>query len=626
MNEKQDRLPFGQAMAYTRRAFSIWWEVAPEIFVSATVRQAVDALSPYVPLYFTARLVNAIAGGGDGGTVWRTLWLLLLSTAAAGVVRAGVTCWDNGLQDSRQWPAWNRVFFNKLLSMDFCDVDDPKIQALFTQIQEINTWGNWGLMRVYTRYCWLVEEVFRILGALALSVTLFTMPVPADSPLAWLNHPGCLAAMLALLVLTVLVSPLLYGRAQAYYAKVDGTQANRFFEFFGWAAIGEPHRGTDIRTYGQDIYFQSKHEEEEPTMPYGIRSQYARDCWGAAGALFAASKAVDRTFAGVIYLFVGLKALGGAFGVGSVTQYVGALAGLAKGVSNLLVYIGALRVNAEYLKPVYQFLDTPNNMYQGSLTTEKRSDRNYEIEFKDVSFQYPGTDAWALRHVSMKFNVGERLAVVGENGSGKTTFIKLLCRLYDPTEGKILLNGIDIRKYRYDNYLALFSVVFQDFKLLAQPLGANVAAAEEYDRERAEQCLVKAGFGARLGSLPKGLDTCLYREFEDDGVEISGGEAQKIALARVLYQDAPFIVLDEPTAALDPEAEAEIYTKFNDIVEDKTAIYISHRLSSCRFCDEIAVFDQGRVVQQGTHDGLVEIEGKYQALWEAQAQYYKKED
>ncbi len=224
----------------------------------------------------------------------------------------------------------------------------------------------------------------------------------------------------------------------------------------------------------------------------------------------------------------------------------------------------------------------------------------------------------------MKFKVGGRLAVVGENGSGKTTFIKLLCRLYDPTEGVILLNGIDIRKYRYGDYLALFSVVFQDFKLLSQPLGKNVAASEDYDRARAEQCLVKAGFGARLEQLPEGLDTFLYRDFDENGVEISGGEAQKIALARVLYQDAPFIVLDEPTAALDPEAEAEVYTKFNDIVEDKTAVYISHRLSSCRFCDEIAVFDGGRVVQQGTHDSLLEAQGKYRSLWEAQAQYYQK--
>ena len=223
----------------------------------------------------------------------------------------------------------------------------------------------------------------------------------------------------------------------------------------------------------------------------------------------------------------------------------------------------------------------------------------------------------------MKFKVGKRLAIVGENGSGKTTFIKLLCRLYDPQEGQILLNGIDIRKYRYDDYMDIFSVVFQDFQLIAQPLGNNVAGSMEYDRERARKALIDAGFGERLASMEQGLDTMLYKDLDEKGVDVSGGEAQKIAIARALYKDAPFIILDEPTAALDPMAEAEIYSEFNDISGDKTAIYISHRLSSCKFCDEIAVFHEGNVIQQGSHEALLADEGgKYHQLWHAQAQYY----
>jgi len=255
-------------------------------------------------------------------------------------------------------------------------------------------------------------------------------------------------------------------------------------------------------------------------------------------------------------------------------------------------------------------------------------DREYDVEFRDVSFKYPGSDLWALRHVNMKFKVGKRLAMVGENGSGKTTFIKLLCRLYDPQEGQILLNGIDIRKYNYLDYMDVFSIVFQDFQLLSQPLGNNVAGASEYDAERVTKALIDAGFGDRLAEMPDGLETMLYKDFGENGVEVSGGEAQKIAIARALYKDAPFIILDEPTAALDPIAEAEIYAKFNDISGDKTAIYISHRLSSCKFCDEIAVFHEGTVIQQGTHAELVADEtGKYYELWNAQAQYYteKKE-
>ena len=277
----------------------------------------------------------------------------------------------------------------------------------------------------------------------------------------------------------------------------------------------------------------------------------------------------------------------------------------------------------EHMEKTFEYLDLPNSMYQGSLTTEKRRDRQYEVEFKDVSFKYSGSDVWALRHVNMKFKVGKRLAIVGENGSGKTTFIKLLCRLYDPQEGQILLNGIDIRKYKYDDYMNIFAVVFQDFQLICQPLGANVAGKMEYDRERVHKALVDAGFGDRLATMEKGLDTMLYKDLSDDGVDVSGGEAQKIAIARALYKDAPFIILDEPTAALDPIAEAEIYGKFDEIAGDKTAIYISHRLSSCKFCDEIAVFHEGAVIQQGTHASLVaDTNGKYYELWNAQAQYY----
>ena len=326
---------------------------------------------------------------------------------------------------------------------------------------------------------------------------------------------------------------------------------------------------------------------------------------------------------GFVYAFVCLKAWAGAFGVGSVTQYVGAVTSLFGSISTLVEAVGTLKANVPFMRTLYEFLDIPNSMYQGSLTTEKRSDRNYQIEFRDVSFRYPGAETWALRHVNMKFRVGSRLAIVGENGSGKTTFIKLLCRLYDPQEGEILLNGIDIRKYNYRDYMGVFSVVFQDFQLLSQSLGSNVAGSVQYDPERVKQALTDAGFGERLSTLEKGLDTILYKDLSEDGVDISGGEAQKIAIARALYKNAPFIILDEPTAALDPLAEAEIYSKFNEISGDKTAIYISHRLSSCIFCDEIAVFHQGQVIQQGTHEALLaDTDGKYHALWTAQAQYY----
>jgi ATP-binding cassette subfamily B protein len=399
----------------------------------------------------------------------------------------------------------------------------------------------------------------------------------------------------------------------------DAKLGNRLIGAFGFIS-DDKSRAADFRMYDQQKILLHYMNQD---VSFSIDGLIARDAKGPMGAWAALGSCLSAAVTGLIYVFVCLKAWAGAFGVGSVTQYVGTLTALTRHISDLIGAVGHMKSNTPFLKTIYDFLDIPNAMYQGSLTTEKRSDRQYEVAFQDVSFKYPGSDLWALRHVNMKFKIGKRLAIVGENGSGKTTFIKLLCRLYDPQEGQILLNGIDIRKYRYDDYMHIFSVVFQDFQLICQPLGENVAGSMEYDRDRVHQVLIDAGFGERLGTMEKGLDTRLYKDLSEDGVDVSGGEAQKIAIARALYKDAPFIILDEPTAALDPIAEAEIYSKFDEIVGDKTAIYISHRLSSCKFCDEIAVFHEGAVIQQGTHASLVADEnGKYYALWHAQAQYY----
>ena len=229
-----------------------------------------------------------------------------------------------------------------------------------------------------------------------------------------------------------------------------------------------------------------------------------------------------------------------------------------------------------------------------------------------------------MRNVSLTFHSGQKTAIVGRNGSGKTTFIKLLCRLYDPTEGQILLNDIDIRRYDYRQYLSILAVVFQEFRLLSFGLGQNIASNMNYDSEKAGRCLEQVGFGERLHKLPLGLSTVLYKVFDETGVTISSGEAQKIALARALYKEEAFlIILDEPTAALDPKAESEIYGKMNEMTDGKTAIFISHRLSSCRFCRNIIVFHEGELVQCGSHEELVaDKSGEYYELWNAQAQYY----
>jgi ATP-binding cassette subfamily B protein len=339
----------------------------------------------------------------------------------------------------------------------------------------------------------------------------------------------------------------------------------------------------------------------------------------AAGLLGALTSGIITAGA---YLFIVAQAVTGAVSVSNVVRYAGTIYNLANSFFGLSSSASRLIDQTNRVQSMLDFMEVPNVMYKGTLPVEKRRDNQYAIEFRDVSFKYPGSEMYSLRHFSIKLNIGQKLAIVGMNGSGKTTMIKLLCRLYDPTEGVITLNGIDIKKYDYDEYMRIFSVVFQDFKVFSFKLLENIACDTVIDATQAAKALDRVGLSERVANMEGGLATYLYNDF-DKGVEISGGEAQKVALARALYKDAPFIVLDEPTAALDPIAEFEIYSKFNEIVGEKTAIYISHRLSSCRFCDDIAVFHEGALIQRGSHDTLIaNKDGKYYELWNAQAQYY----
>lgn len=323
----------------------------------------------------------------------------------------------------------------------------------------------------------------------------------------------------------------------------------------------------------------------------------------------------------VSYLYVGLKAIFGMISIGSALKYISAYSNLVSGVSNIFYSWIEINIKAEYLSYFYDFMEIENKQYEGTIPTEKRDDNEFEIEFRDVSFRYPNTENYVLRHVNQKIKIGTKTAVVGKNGAGKTTFIKLLCRLYEPTEGQILLNGVDIRYYDYKDYARLFSVVFQDFNLFSFSIAENVAGGKDFDDDRVKNCLERSGFGERLAKLKDGIRSNIYQH-NDNGVEISGGEAQKIAIARALYKDAPLVILDEPTSALDPVAEFEIYQHFDSMVQDKTSIYISHRMSSCRFCDNILVFDEGKIVERGSHEELLKSGGLYSELWNAQAQYY----
>lgn len=321
------------------------------------------------------------------------------------------------------------------------------------------------------------------------------------------------------------------------------------------------------------------------------------------------------------YLVIGARALYGVLPIGDVLLYAGSVTRAMSDLQTFLATGSEFDYINSYLSTYEDFIAQPSMAYDGTLPIEKRDDGQYEFAFHDVSFSYPGTNIPVLEHVTLSFAVGEKTALVGRNGAGKTTLIKLLCRLYEPTSGYITLNGIDIRKYSYKEYTQAFSVVFQDFHLFSLPLDENIAAGTEIDEAALQSSLAKVGLTGRVQQLPQGVRTRLYNN-NGSGVDLSGGEAQRTAIARALYKDAPFVILDEPTAALDPIAEAEIYEQFSQMISGKTAVYISHRMSSCKFCDRIIVLDHGRIAEDGTHDTLLANHGIYANLYETQAQYY----
>lgn len=321
------------------------------------------------------------------------------------------------------------------------------------------------------------------------------------------------------------------------------------------------------------------------------------------------------------YLVIGARALYGVLPIGDVLLYASSVTRAMSDLQTFLATGSEFDYINSYLSTYEDFIAQPSMAYDGTLPIEKRDDGQYEFAFHDVSFSYPGTNIPVLEHVTLSFAVGEKTALVGRNGAGKTTLIKLLCRLYEPTSGYITLNGIDIRKYSYKEYTQAFSVVFQDFHLFSLPLDENIAAGTEIDEAALQSSLAKVGLTDRVQQLPQGVRTRLYNN-NGSGVDLSGGEAQRTAIARALYKDAPFVILDEPTAALDPIAEAEIYKQFSQMTAGKTAVYISHRMSSCKFCDRIIVLDHGRIAEDGTHDTLLANHGIYANLYETQAQYY----
>ena len=581
------------------------WSCEPQSLQMAFFLGVMEALIPLVSSLLSSLFVDGLERGLAFGT--------LAGMAAAGVAVLFVMNAVRGKMERSGLPhteycndlvEWK--FYEKSMGMNYAQADSPETAALRARIDNDYDWGCGAYF--------MVPQFQRCVNGLvgAACAALLLVPVFLQGGL-W-RHWSTFLFLLLVLAATfcsIRLEKKTYDEKEALRQEYDTKTSRSNYLMRGGITYRE---GKDIRIYrAQPMIKNALREEERDRMVDG-ESRLERKAGLLDGSL-------SGLLMGGAYLFIVLRALSGALSAGSIVLFAAAVYRFSESLKTLSKSMNEIRMNARRMESTFEYLALPDRMESGGMSM-RPEDGCGAVEFQDVSYTWPGAAVPALSHVSFRLEPGRKIAIVGMNGSGKTTMVKLLCRLYDPDGGRVLLNGRDVREYDYEEYLRRFSVVFQDFQLLALPLGENVAGRKDYDAARVRDCLEKAGFGKRLQRMKDGLSTFLYRNMDQDGVEISGGEAQKIALARALYKDAPFVILDEPTAALDPIAEAEIYEQFSQMTAGKTAVYISHRMSSCKFCDRIIVLDHGRIAEDGTHDTLLANHGIYANLYETQAQYY----
>ena len=589
----------------------------PKIFVILFV--VFDVMYNYWGLFFASRLIDdlvlrvereRILGDFLGLTVGNGILYLAMCVVVKFYFYGGSMIWEDA----------NHELNKKLMSMDYEYMESETIQNKRRDIDNMAREHGCGLNMLFWTATPFVERLLQLVVAGIITVQLFVKCLTAYKTQEW---KGILIVLsfVAFLIIFLYVNQRMTQKIQAKINKSveERLPYTRKYDFYVDEYIGREECGKTVRLFNQQSLLSETLNEIFEKVSKLLSRQTILEA-----RMNQWAEGINVLISGMIYLLLGIMALKRVISVGSICLYAGCITNFLWHFQRWNQQVSVLKMNTKYVKQYLDFLDIKNKKYEGTLPVEKRDDDKFVVEFENVSFHYPGSEKNILENFSIRFNIGERLAVVGRNGSGKTTFIKLLCRLYDPTEGRILLNGIDIRKYDYKEYLSLFSVVFQDFQIPAFTLGQIVAASQEYNEERVNDAVKKAGLSNLAARMPYGNDTYLTKEFDKNGIDISGGEAQKLAIARALYHDTPFVILDEPTAALDPIAEYEVYAKFDELIGTKIAVYISHRLSSCQFCNDILVIDDGKAVQRGSHEKLIGEEGLYAKLWKTQAKYYQK--
>lgn len=495
----------------------------------------------------------------------------------------------------------------KALTSDYQHLEDPHVQDLRFRSFQRSFYGIGGWLMIVTKS--MLENIISMIIAVVIMIPMFRV-----NQIHVGYTIGIVSILFVLIIMNYVTGVNNTRKAMNTYFDASNLYNKKLFYLDLFSKI-EPQKDIRVMRMENAVFhdinklFRGVQESEKKQGELYVRRQLTQ-------------KTILNISTLLIYIYTSFCAWARLISIGQVVTYAASMSQMMDCANKLAVGFGHLKSAAIYAADYREFLTLQDAKYKGTIPVEKRRDCKFQVEFENVSFKYPGSEQYVIKNLNLKFVIGKKMAVVGKNGSGKSTFIKLLCRLYDVTEGCIKLNGIDIRKYDYKEYCDLFAVVFQDFSIFDFPLGENIAAASIYDEEKVKEAIDKVGLSSLDDKLIQGLGTFVGKECCSDGVNFSGGEKQKIAIARAIHKDAPFVIMDEPTAALDPEAEAEVFEGFDRMVGNKTAIYISHRLASCRFCEDILVFDEGQVVQHGNHKALLAEEGLYGKLWDAQARYY----
>ena len=602
------------------KVLNLTHRIVPGYITFVFIVKLIASAQPFVNIYFSSLILDGLFRMDSFESIFKNVLIMLCIDSVLILIRWGLEL-INWVKKHELTQKINKMIVDKTMDIDFDILEKHETLDMYKKAKDGSTAGG-DIRGFIDNLAGIIEKISTIVYSLVLLIPLFIPLAENAGNLTglgfFLNQWYSFVVMLVVLAVHVFMSYKANKRSSELQMQFfeKNVSYNRYFGYW-FNLIFDYSIGKYIRLYKMQKLMTKRVQETNDKLEEEGNTWIKKDIRNSMIPL------LSQCFMQLAsYAYVGLKAVFGLVSAGKCIMYVSSYTKLVESITGISSNFVQLKMQSRYLSFFYDYMEIKNKRYDGTIPTEKRDDNVYELEFRDVSFKYANSETWALRHVNQKITLGTKNAVVGKNGAGKTTFIKLLCRLYEPTEGQILLNGVDIRYYDNEEYAKLFAIVFQDFNLFSFPLGENVSGSNVYDRERAKKCLIDAGFGERLSKMEKGLDTQLYQYDDENGVEISGGEAQKIAIARSLYKDAPFVIMDEPTSALDPVAEFEIYQRFDQMVEGKTSIYISHRMSSCRFCDNIIVFDEGKIIDQGSHDKLMSNKGLYSELWNAQAQYY----